>query len=94
MQAIKTKYLPATNNKPSRIKAECDADTITIPYDYRLESYDAHRKAMYLLLSKLEWEPIRVHTGGLSDCYVHVLEFSTPIYLDMQDLPEFLKPQV
>lgn len=38
MQAIKTKYLPATNTKPSRIKAECEAGSITISYDYRLNS--------------------------------------------------------
>jgi len=32
MQAILTKYLPATNFRGSRIKAQCDRGSITIPY--------------------------------------------------------------
>ena len=75
MQAIKTRYLPPTNFRGSRIKAECYAGSITIPYNYSYTSEDLHRFAAFELLAKLEWNPSVLHTGELKDCYVHVLEF-------------------
>jgi len=33
MQAIVTKYIPATNTKPARIKAWCERGSITISYN-------------------------------------------------------------
>ena len=33
MQAIYTKYIPATNFKPSRIKASCERGSLTICFD-------------------------------------------------------------
>lgn len=93
MQAIKTKYLPATNYDPSSIKAECDTEFITIPYDHNLTTQEIHQKAAYLLIQKLGWKPTKMYTGALSNCYVHILEYEIPQYIPMQDLPEFLKPQ-
>lgn len=93
MQAIKTKYLSATNTKPRRIKAECEAGTITISYDHSLNTEQLHIKAAYLLIQKLKWNPVKLYTGGLKNCYVHVLHKYDSDVIDMQDLPEFLKPQ-
>lgn len=93
MQAIKTRYLPPTNTKPSRIKAECEAGTITISRDYSLNLEQLHIKAAYLLIQKLKWNPVKLYTGVLKDCYVHVLHKYDSDVIDMQNLPEFLKPQ-
>lgn len=41
MQAIITKYLPATNTKPTRIKATCARGSLTLCEDSSQE--DAHR---------------------------------------------------
>jgi len=32
MQAIATRYLPATNNRPSRMRAWCERGSITVSY--------------------------------------------------------------
>ena len=42
MQAIVTKYIPATNTRGSRIKAQCDAKTIIRDWPARLNMEDAH----------------------------------------------------
>ena len=55
MQAIKTKYLGATNYRGARIKATCEADKITIPWSYDLgteANHDSARKALQLKLAK------------------------------------------
>jgi hypothetical protein len=91
MQAIKTKYLPATNFKGSRIKASCEAGSITIPYPYELSGDKVHIFAATELCNKLGWNILELHTGVLSDCYVHI-----PVLKKHEDtnLPEFLKDQV
>ena len=63
MQAIKTKYLPATNNRGSRIKATCDAGSVTIPYPHELSGQASHRAAAEALLVKLGWNDSNY--GGL-----------------------------
>ena len=50
MQAIHSKYLPATYSKGSRIKATCERGSLTIPYPYELEVDSAHRLAVRKLL--------------------------------------------
>jgi hypothetical protein len=55
MQAIITKYLPWTNTRGSRIKASCQAGSITIDYPHELSGMDAHAKAAYALLAKMHW---------------------------------------
>jgi len=94
MQAIKTKYLPATFTKPSRIKAECEAGNLIIPYEHSLDILSNHQKAAHELIKKLGWTHIvKLHTGELKDCFVHVIESYYTDYIDMRNLPEFLKPQ-
>ena len=91
MQAIKTKYLPATNHKGSRIKADCCAGSVIISYKYDINTVDLHRLAALELIDKLGWGMPILHTGELKDCMVHVLSYSNPI--DNLDLPSILKPQ-
>ena len=58
MVIIKTKYLSATNTRGSRIKAEANGFTVTIPYPHH-ESYElAHYEAVKALIEKhnLEWD--------------------------------------
>ena len=52
MQAILTKYLPATNTRGSRIKASCERGSITISYDSALDSESAHIAAVDALVAK------------------------------------------
>ena len=52
MQAIQTKYLPATNTRGSRIKATCERGSITIPYPYDLSGDEVHREAVRQLVAQ------------------------------------------
>lgn len=52
MQAIKTKYLPATNTKPSRIKATCERGSIIISYPHELSGDEVHIAAKDALVAK------------------------------------------
>lgn len=71
-QAIVTKYLPATNYKPSRIKASCDAGSITISYPHELKACDAHASAAIKLHHKLGWdEKNMLVVGELPDSMSH-----------------------
>jgi len=55
MQAITTKYIGPSNTKGSRIKATCDAGSITIPYPHELSGEEAHAQAAMALCRKLQW---------------------------------------
>ena len=55
MQAIQTKYLGPTETKGSRIKAWCDAGSITIGYPYEYSGMDCHLQAAKALQIKLGW---------------------------------------
>ena len=59
MQAIHTKYLGATNTRGGRIKATCDAGTITVPFTYEGSGEDSHRAAKDALCEKLDNQIIR-----------------------------------
>ena len=52
MQAIQSKFLPATDHKGSRIKATCERGSITIPYPHELSGEFVHR----LAVTKLVWK--------------------------------------
>ena len=54
-QAIVTKYIGASNTRGSRVKAAAWAGGVTIPYDTRLSSAQAHAKAAKALASKYGW---------------------------------------
>ena len=57
-KAILTKYLPATNTKPSRVKAyDCDGNSITVPYTYDdLYGNQAYINAANALKNKMGWK--------------------------------------
>lgn len=63
MQAIITKYLPATNSRGSRIKATCQAGSVTISYPYDLTGMCCHAAAAKALVEKLGWG--HAHYGDL-----------------------------
>jgi hypothetical protein len=54
---IKTRFLGPTNNRGARIKATCQAGSITIPYAYELASGGSHWLAAQKLIKKcgLQW---------------------------------------
>lgn len=52
MQAIITKYLPATDTKGSRIKAQCARGSLTIGWPHEYEEERAHRYAAVALTEK------------------------------------------
>ena len=71
MQSITTKYLGPTNTKGSRIKAICEAGSITVDYDHALNSAENHDAACLELLKKLEWNYNYIG-GGYSNGYIYV----------------------
>ena len=76
MKAIETKYLGATDTKPSRIKAFANGgNQITISYDHELNQGQAHRKAAQALADKMGWKG-RLIGGGTANGYVFVFEHS------------------
>ena len=57
MQAIVTKFLPATDCRGARIKAACERGTITIPYPYeRGPGEEPHRVACEALVARFDAE--------------------------------------
>lgn len=63
MQAITTKYLGPTNFRGSRIKAYCQAGSITIPFDHSLSGEEVYAKAAWALCKKLGWNAERLTMG-------------------------------
>lgn len=64
MQAIQTKYLPATNSRGSRIKASCDRGSLTIDYPHELWGDEVHREAVRQLLARF----IKEDSEGENPC--------------------------
>lgn len=56
MQAIVTKYIGPTDTKGARIKATCDAGSVTIGYPHELSGQDVHAAAAMALVRKLGWD--------------------------------------
>lgn len=63
MQAIQVKYIGPSVSKGSRIKAWCDAGSITISYPHELSGQSVYRAAAEALADKLKWNTD--HYGGL-----------------------------
>lgn len=61
-QAIKTQYFGPGNVRGSRIKATCDAGSITVDYDHALNVTDNHVAACEALLKRLGWS--QPYSGG------------------------------
>lgn len=66
MQAIVTKYLGPTNYRGARVKATCEAGTMTIPWDDALDVEGNHDKAATCLAWKFGWlDSFTLASGGL-----------------------------
>ena len=59
MQAIITKYIPATNTRPSRIKAACERGSITVSYPHDLSGQDCHHYAVVELVDRFAQEDLK-----------------------------------
>lgn len=79
MQAIQTKYIGPTNTRPSRIKAFCEAGSVTVSYNHSLNSSDGHRAAAKALIQKLGWngEWVEGCICGSGHVYVRVAPWAT-----------------
>lgn len=55
MQAIQTKFLPCTNFRGSRVKAWCEAGSVTVGWDHVLNVDENHAAAAAALAEKLGW---------------------------------------
>lgn len=84
MQAIRTRYYGPSNMRGSRIKAQCDAGSLTIPYDHALDIEGNHVAAREALLIKLGWTTdkskfyTRMAVGFFGHDGYHVFQESTP----------------
>lgn len=71
-QAITTKFLGATNHRPSRVKAtSASGHTVTVSWDHALNTTENHLAAARTLAEKLEWRGCWV-MGGLEPGFVFV----------------------
>lgn len=55
MQAIVAKFIGPTNTRGSRYKASCEAGSLTLSADPRLNSEQNHVRVAHALISKLGW---------------------------------------
>lgn len=80
MQAIKTRYLGPTDYRGARIKASAQAGSVTISYDYALNSDANHKAAAQALIDRLDW--CFTFSSGVLPCgdWCHVL--SSPFNKD------------
>jgi hypothetical protein len=81
MQSITTKYLPATDTKPERIKATTTIGvSTTVPFSYGAEDLEAHFRAVLKLNLELEWEGELV-AGAIKGGYCFVFKNSNTFKL-------------
>ena len=78
MIAITTKYIPATNTRGSRIKAQANDLTVTIPYPHELSGHRVHLSAVKALVKKhnLDWDIANMRYGELGHGYVFCFDRS------------------
>ena len=55
MQAIETNHVKAADTRGSRIKASAFGGSITVGYDYELDTAENHAAAAQALIEKLGW---------------------------------------
>jgi hypothetical protein len=82
MQAIHTKFLPATNRTGSRIKAYTTSGfTATVPYDHSLSYEMVHFEAVKALVKKhdLDWDISSMCYGDSADGHGYVFVFANSI---------------
>ena len=93
MPLIRTKLLPATKTKGTKIKAYYQEQSVTRPYNYSFSVRLNHKHTCIALLDKLgfKWVNWGILSEQLSPLeYVHV--WNTQNKTD-STLPECLKPQ-
>lgn len=66
MQAIEVKYLPATNTRGARIKANAAAGSVTVDWPCELSGEEAHKVAALALCNKFGW-PVNIIGGQLAN---------------------------
>jgi hypothetical protein len=54
-QAIETKFFGPTNHRGGRVKATCQARSITVSWDHALNVEDNHTAAAQALAHKMDW---------------------------------------
>lgn len=72
-QAITTKFLGPTNFRGSRVKATCQAGSVTISWDHATGSEENHLAAAKALCDKYDWgDPVAAGAlpDGTGNCYV------------------------
>lgn len=57
MQAIITKFMPATDFKGARYKATAEAGSVIVPYDHSVNTEANHIAAAKALCKKMGWVP-------------------------------------
>ncbi len=78
MVIIKTKYVKPTNSRGSRIKAEANGFTASVPYPHH-ESYElAHFEAVKALIEKhnLDWDISNMGYGSDNNGYYFTFKHS------------------
>jgi hypothetical protein len=78
MQAIVTRYLGPTNHRGSRVKAWCEAGSLTLPWDAALDPDGNHMAAASALFRQLGWDERSRLVGGTAPrnanvCNVYVM---------------------
>lgn len=72
-QGITTKYIPASNTKPSRVAATAAGGSrLVMSYDTSVTQEEAHAKVAIALAEKLEWEGIMAQGAMYRDGYAFV----------------------
>ena len=74
MQAIIVKYVGPTDTKGTRMKATCEAGSLTISYDSEKSALENAEHALTLLVHKLDWHTRYPQWVGasLGDAWVFV----------------------
>ncbi|AKU93387.1 hypothetical protein AKJ09_00051 [Labilithrix luteola] len=65
-QAITTKFFGPTNSRGARVKATAQAGSVTIEWDYAIDSDENHTRAAIALCTKYGWRG-QLHGGGMPD---------------------------
>lgn len=63
-QCIRTKFIPCTNFKPSRIKAWCDRGSLTVSWRCEMNVDENHAYAIRCLLEKFVMEDEKKYGKG------------------------------
>ena len=55
MQAIRTRYIGASDKRPSRVSAQCAAGRVVIHWEHGADTFANHANAARALRDKLGW---------------------------------------